>query len=294
MKLVPNSMSRNVARQVLTFKKQSPHIFFVGGIVGFVGTTVLACKATLHLSDVVDEFNKDVEQVKGLGKDAKEGNTNYIESEYYRDMAYVYGKGSYAIVRLYTPAIGLGIVSVGALTGSHVALARRNTALTAALVAVTEAYDAYRQRVIQEIGDTKELDLYYDLHEEKAVDEDGKKVVLTLANPNKHSVYARFFDEYSQQWEKNAEYNRLFVQSQQTWANNMLQSRGHVFLNEVYDSLGIERSQAGSVVGWVLNGDGDNYVDFGMFEVDNRDFVNGTERSILLDFNVDGVIFDKI
>ena len=152
----------------------------------------------------MDEFTTDVEQVKGLGKDAKEGNTNYIESEYYRDMAYVYGKGSYAIVKLYTPAIGVGIVSIGALTGSHIALARRNTALTAALVAVTEAYDAYRQRVIQEIGETKELDLYYDLHEEKVVDEDGKKQTLTLANPNKYSVYARFFDEYSSQWEKDA------------------------------------------------------------------------------------------
>ncbi len=294
MKLVPAGVTRNVARQALTFKKQSPHIFFAAGIVGFVGTTVLACRATLKLGDVMDEFEKDLTEVKGLGQDAKEGNTNYVESEYHRDLAYVYGKGTYAIVKLYAPAISVGIVSIGALTGSHVALQRRNTALTATLVAVTEAYEAYRRRVIDELGETKELDLYYDLHEEKVVDEDGKKQTLTLANPNKYSVYSRFFDEYSKYWEKDAEFNRLYVQSQQTYANNMLHSRGHVFLNDVYDSLGIERSQAGSVVGWVLNGDGDNYVDFGIFEIDNRDFVNGTERSILLDFNVDGVIFDKI
>jgi hypothetical protein len=63
--------------------------------------------------------------------------------------------------------------------------------------------------------------------------------------------------------------------------------------------LGIDRSKAGSVVGWVITkeGTGDNFIDFGVFDGDNpraRDFVNGREGSILLDFNVDGVIYDKI
>jgi hypothetical protein len=111
-------------------------------------------------------------------------------------------------------------------------------------------------------------------------------------------MYARFFDETCNDWKRNAEYNRAFLQCQQSYYNQMLQSRGHVFLNEVYDSLGIPRSQAGAAVGWILSKDGDNFVDFGIFDdLTNphvRDFVNGHENSILLDFNVDGIIWDKI
>lgn len=108
------------------------------------------------------------------------------------------------------------------------------------------------------------------------------------------SPYARFFDEASANWVKDPEINHIFVQCQQNFANNLLIARGHLFLNEVYDMLGIDRSSAGQVVGWVISGDGDNFVDFGMFEAHSARFVNGYERSILLDFNVDGVVVDKI
>jgi hypothetical protein len=75
----------------------------------------------------------------------------------------------------------------------------------------------------------------------------------------------------------------------------MLKARGHLFLNEVYDSLGMPRSEAGAVVGWIM-GAGDDYVNFGVL-IDNDmcivDFFYADDE-ILLDFNVDGVIFDKI
>ena len=121
-----------------------------------------------------------------------------------------------------------------------------------------------------------------------------KKQVL-VDDPNGLSVYARFFDEGCEQWSKNPEYNLMFLRSQQNYYNDMLKSRGHVFLNEVYDALGIPRTQAGAVVGWMISDNGDNFIDFGVFDGDRpraRDFVNGYERSILLDFNVDGVIYD--
>ena len=84
---------------------------------------------------------------------------------------------------------------------------------------------------------------------------------------------------------------------QQTFFNDLLLSRGHLFLNEVYDQIGIDRTKAGQVVGWVVSKDGDNFVDFGLFDgstQEKRMFVNGHENSVLLDFNVDGVIYDKI
>jgi hypothetical protein len=295
LKFVPNSVTRSIASSVLKAKVNSPHIFFVGGVIGIVGGTVLACRATLKVSETLEEFQDDISSVKALGESRKnEEGSEYDDGEYYRDLAYVYVKGTYNVAKLYGPAVVLGAISIAALTGSHVTLARRNTALTAALTTVTKAYDQYRKRVKAELGPEKELDIYHSVENKVVTLGDGSKEVVKIADPNSWSPYARFFDEASPYWEKNAELNRLFVQCQQNYTNNLLQARGHVFLNEVYDMFGIERSQAGQVVGWVLGEEGDNYVDFGMFDAYNRDFVNGAERSILLDFNVDGVVFHKI
>ena len=92
----------------------------------------------------------------------------------------------------------------------------------------------------------------------------------------------------------------MYLRHQQNYANELLRSRGYVFLNDVYDMLGIRRTKAGQIVGWVYdekNPNIDNYIDFGIYNVHYegaRDFVNGFECSILLDFNVDGPIIDLI
>jgi len=209
-----------------------------------------------------------------------------------RDLAYIYVKGTYSIVKLYAPAIIVGAASVAALTTSHNTLMRRNAGLTAAYSALQLSYDAYRERVKAEIGTERELMIRHNAHVE-TVEIDGKKQEVVVADPNGWSTYARFFDEGSTEWVKNAELNRIFLQCQQNYFNHILHARGHVFLNEVYDHLGIARSKEGSVVGWVV-GNGDNYIDFGLFDAASARFINGYERSILLDFNVDGLIYDKI
>ena len=127
----------------------------------------------------------------------------------------------------------------------------------------------------------------------KETKEKKVKKEFTVADPNGVSIYAKFFDETSTQWTKTPEYNLIFLKGQQQYLNDVLHSRGHVFLNEVYDVLGLDRSKAGAVVGWVL-GEGDDYIDFNLYNKDNANFVNGDEGSVLLDFNVDGVIYDLI
>lgn len=289
------TLRRRVIRKKLVLKKQSPHIFFVAGVAGTVVSTVLACRATLKLSEALEEIENDVSNVKEFRATylqmTPEDQGRYTRSEVNRDTVYVYGKAIYKLGRLYAPAIGIGVVSIGALTGSHVSLSRRNTSLMAAYAAVSKAYDDYRERVIQELGEDREQSIYQ--ARSKIVDTNNGDTV-EVADPSKWSPYARFFDDASPHWEKNSEFNRLYVQCQQNYANEKLRAQGHLFLNEVYDMLGIERSQAGAVVGWVIGDKGDNYIDFGMYDVINAKFINGFERNILLDFNVDGVIYDKI
>lgn len=290
MSLIPNSVTRKVGRSILTTKKNSPHIFFVAGIAGTIVSTVLACRATLKLEETLDEIKEDLTSVKQL-KEERLPDSNYPENAYLRDLGYVYGKSASKMVRLYGPSVVIGGVSIACLTGSHIQLTRRNTALTMTLAAVSKAFDEYRQRVRDELGEERELELHRAVHDEPI---EGSKQVEKVIDASGVSVYARFFDECSDQWTKDPEHNRIFLQCQQNYFNHRLNAKGHVFLNEVYDALGLERSRAGQVVGWVSNGDGDGYIDFGLFEARSNRFVNNMERTILLDFNVDGVIYDKI
>lgn len=288
MRFVPDSISRGICRQILVAKKESPHIFFVAGLIGTITSTVLACRATLKLEATLDEIKKDVDTVKALKIDTPNQN-NYPIETWERDAIYVYTKAGLKLTRLYAPSIIIGVVSISALTGSHIQLHKRNQALMAAYAMLEKAYNDYRNRVREELGEEKERELYHGVEIEKVGKEEAKVI-----DPNRWSAYAKFFDEGSSFWQKDPEGNRLYIQCQQNYANNLLRARGHVFLNEVYDMLGIERSKAGAVVGWVMGGEGDNYVSFGIFDIYNKPFVNGWERTILLDFNVDGVIYDKI
>lgn len=291
MKLIPQSVTQKVGRQLLTMQKNSPRTLFGVGLVGTIVSTVLACRATLKLEETLEDFKNDVDVVKQSRAERTE--EQYPQSSYNRELAYIYATGSISIVKLYAPALLIGGAAIASLTGSHVTLTRRNAALTAAYSAVSASYEAYRDRVREQLGEQKELDVYHAVHSEKQ-NIDGKVQELRMADPNKWSPYAKFFDEYNRNWQKSPELNRLFVQCQQNYANDLLHARGHLFLNEVYDMLGIDHTSAGAIVGWVIDNGGDNYVDFGIFEAGNAQFVNGWERSIILDFNVDGVVFDKI
>lgn len=291
MKFIPNAVSVKAARQILLLQKHSPRILFVGGIAGAVTSTVLACKATLKLEDVLEDAEYEVADLKHNRDYGPHPSTT---SEYYKDLTYVYAKNAYRVGKLYAPAVIVGTASVGALTGSHITLTRRNAGLTAAYAATQKAFDEYRERVQEELGEKKEGDIRNAIQMLEVVDEKGKKTKVEFADPNKWSMYARFFEESNVNWQKNAELNRIFVQAQQNYCNHLLHARGHVFLNEVYDMLGLPRSKAGQVVGWVLANGGDNFIDFGLYEARNADFINGSERNIILDFNVDGSVLDHI
>jgi Family of unknown function (DUF6353) len=292
MNLNTERFTRVLGRQMLVVKKNSPHILFAGGVIGIVASTVLACRATLKMEKNVDEIKGDFESIKELHSSVEE-DTPYNKHEYYRDLSHVYFKSSAKVIRLYGPSVAIGVVSIAALTGSHVQLARRNAALTATLSLVSQAFEEYRERVREQVGEERELDIYRGTTKE-IMEIDGKKQNVLVKGAHGLSPYARCFDEYSVSWKRDAELNRIFINCQEHYANHLLRSRGHIFLNEVYDSLGLERSPAGAVVGWLWNSEGDNYVDFGLFETINERFLEGKEYSIWLDFNVDGIIYDKI
>lgn len=294
MNLVPAAVSTKLGRNALLLQKASPNILFGVGIVGVVGGTVLACRATLKMDAVLDDAAKKMDKVKAFNA------PEYNEKDREHDLTLVRFQTGTSIVKLYLPAIIMSGVGIAALTSSHRILTGRNTALAAAYTTLDEAFTRYRGRVIDKYGEDADRDFRFDTEKAELVDpETKKKKQVTRIAPGEVSGYARFFDQFSPSWSKDPEVNLFFLKCQQNYCNDLLKARGHVFLNEVYDRLGMERSQAGAVVGWVLSNDNstDNYISFGVFEgqtENSRDFVNGRNGAVLCDFNVDGLIFDKI
>ena len=270
-------------------KKYSPEILTGVGILGVVTAGVLGARATLKLEPIIDEVQDNANSIRVFDSQLGEKNT--------KELVKVYSKGSFEIVKLYAPTATLALGSIGCIIAAHGIMRRRNVALIAAYKVLETGFSEYRKRVVEEYGIEKDRDFVAGVREEVTTDENGKKVTKVLTDPNKISGYARFFDETSSEWQRNPEYNMMFLKAQQQYANDLLKARGHLFLNEVYDSLGLERSQAGALVGWTYGKEGDNFVDFNIYDFANekkRQFVNGAEKSILLDFNVDGPVYDKI
>lgn len=283
-------------------QKHSPEILIVTGIVGTVLSAVMACKATLSVPEIVEEHKDALNEVH-------ENPKNLPVEQVRKETAMVFVRTGAKFVKVYAPSVILGSLSIASILASNDILRKRNVALGAAYATLNQSFNEYRNRVIERFGDKVDKELKYGLRSKKVemteVDpetgkEKKKKETIEISNGVVASPYAKFFDESSRCWEKDAELNLMFLRREQAYWNDKLRTRGYVFLNEVYERLDIPTTRAGQCVGWIYNPDrpnGDNYIDFGMYDITReptREFVNGLERVILLDFNVDGVILDKI
>lgn len=304
---VLNGVSRTFHKVGFSIKKHSPELLIGVGIVGVVTSTVLACKATTKLGDILDKTKEDVETIHSCVNHPNLPEEYTVEDSK-KDLAITYTKTGLQIAKLYAPAAILGAASIGCIVASNHILRTRNIALVAAYTTVDKSFKDYRKRVIERFGKELDRELKYDIKakevEETVTDENGEtktvKKTVEVVDPNMRSEYSKFFDDGCKGWQKDAEYNLMFLRQTQDYFNKKLQAEGHVFLNEVYEELGIRKTKAGQIVGWIYDPtdpDRDCYIDFGIYDVHNekaRDFVNGIERTILLDFNVDGPIVDML
>ena len=304
---ISNNITRSLHKVGFKIKKHSPEILAVVGVVGVGATVVTACVATTKLSDILDETTDTIEKINETVSNPDFAD-KYSEEDATKDKVIVYTQTSVKIAKLYAPSVILGVASVGCFLTSHNILRKRNIALAAAYATVDKGFKEYRSRVVERFGEALDQELRFNIKakefEEVVINEKGEeeivKKTVSVVDPNTYSDYARFFDEACPGWSKDPEYNLTFLKRQQNFANEKLQTNGFLFLNDVYEMIGIPKTKAGQIVGWIYdekNPVGDNFVDFGIYDVNNeakRDFVNGYERSILLDFNVDGNIRDKM
>ena len=283
--------------------KNAPTILMIAGVAGVVGSGILVGRATLKLTKVLEESKNTIDSINDSVEDES---IEYTQEDAASDLGTVRVSTAAKVVKLYAPAVILGGVSIACMVQSHNILRKRNLALAAAFTTVTQSFSKYRKAVVDKYGERTDYELKHGIRTEKVsvseTDENGKTKTKkeTIDVVDGYSDYARFYDDGCTGWDKDAEYNLMFLKAQQQYANDKLIAKGYLFLNEVYDMLGIPQSKEGQIVGWIYNLEnptGDNFVDFGIYDVSKenaRDFVNGYEQTILLDFNVDGNVWEKM
>ena len=299
---IMKSVNGVASKAVMKLKKHSPEILVVAGIAGTVVSAVLACKATTKVAEILDETKGTLDTIhEGMETGAINGQ-EYTTEDGKKDTVVVYAQTGMKLAKLYAPAIILGTLSITSILASNNILRKRNVALGAAYAAIDKSFKEYRGRVIERFGEQVDTELKYGIKakkfEEIEVDpETGKekkvKKTVMVADPNLQSDYAVYFDSKSRNYETNPDYNRMFLKAQQAFANDKLQTRGHLFLNEVLDDLDLPRTPAGQIVGWTKDGP-DGYVNFRIVEVERETEDGRHEPTLLLDFNVEGNIWEKM
>ena len=305
---VSTSAAKFAGKAEFTIKKNSPEILLGAGIVGFVGTIVLACRATCRADEVL-EFHrrkiKDINDAKEIADADPEGEMSYDVEIYRQDKAIRYLKTTGSLAKLYAPTVAVGTLSLACILTSRNIMQKRYLGVVAAYNGVSAAFEEYRKRVRDEYGEGLDKHFRYGTtYDELPVyDENGKKTKekeqvekteTEMVIPTDDSC--RFFDSSNPNWDKNPTFSMMWLRGQQNILNDILHTRGHVFLNEVYDALGFPHTPQGAVLGWI-DGEGDNCIDFGLYDPNKenvRRFVNGVDNVIMLEFNHDGVIWDKI
>lgn len=310
---LPVTVTRAFYNVGFQIKKHSPEILVVAGVVGTVASAVMACKATTKVNFVLEETKNQVDvihagvetgEVKGYLDNGEVGMVPYTVEDSKKDLTIVYAQTGLKLAKLYGPAVLLGAASITSILVGHNILHKRNLALAAAYTAVDTGFKQYRGRVVERFGEKLDKELLYNIKakeiEEVVVNEDGsettvkKTVEVADRKALELSPYTFCFDETARGWNRDADRNKFFLARQQDYANERLQANGVVFLNEVLDMVGIDRVPMGQRIGWCLKDpNSDGYIDFGVLNIHceaNRNFVNGLEKSVWLNFNVDGYV----
>ena len=301
-----NTLTRKTHKLGLSFQKHSPEILVTTGVIGVVASAVMACKATTKVHDVLEETKTQIDSVHQVVEDESITEEKYSKDDAKKDLAIIYVQTGIKLVKLYGPAVILGGLSIASILASNNILRKRNVALAAAYTAVDNSFKEYRNNVVDRFGEELDKELRYNVKaktiQETTVNDKGEEEteekVVKVAEKQKYSDFARCFDAGCRGWTKDPEYNLMVVRRAEDWANEKLKADGYLFLNEVYDLFNFPRTKAGKIVGWIYDEEHPerNYVDFGIYNLTDeqcRNFVNGYERSIWLDFNVQGPILAR-
>lgn len=288
---------------VARISKHAPTILSVTASAGVIATGYLAWKAGTRFEDVE---GRDWDRRKECLK-----NADIIPDE---DVPKIERKNRILFildtVRTVAPAAIVGAATITMIYFSNSISKKRLAAMGAAYATLQTAFDGYKRTMVEALGkESVEKILKPKLPNvgksaEEILSSDNKSDAANVSDAVVNSLkalspYARIIaEESSTCWDPNEDYTSQNLAAVQLWANRRLERKGHLFLNEVFDQLGLSRTREGAVVGWLKNGEGDNYVSFGDFDASvyrvPSDNYTRVDSNFIVDFNVDGVIWDRI
>lgn len=306
------SIRRFGGKTVLWTKRNSPELLTAGGIIMSAVAIVLACKATTKLDEKVKPHNEKIDAIKNaIKKEEEEQKGLYPVEQGKQDLTKEYVKTAWEITKLYAPSAITFTLSVASILSSHKIMKGRNVALAAAYSTMQDAFNKYRQRVADKIGEEAEKDVYNNVQKatEKVINDDGdgssSEEETTKAN-KEDNPWVYLFDQANPNWNKNGGLNLDFLLMTERYMNQKLKVQGYLFMSDVYDALCIPENQltdkqlqGSRVVGWIYDPDDktrDNYVSFGLTDEhgilnhDAMDLKRHWESNIWLEFNPDGDI----
>lgn len=298
------SITTAIHTGIARVSKHAPTILSVAASAGVVGTGYLAWKAGTRFEDVE---GRDWERRKECIRNADNIPGEEVPA-YERKLRILFILDTAKSV---APAAIVGGVTIAMIYFSNSISKKRLAALGAAYAVLQNAFDGYKKTMVDALGkETVEKIIRpklpnYEKTAEEILSSDNKSDAANVADAVIASIrdlspYSRIIaEESSNCWDENEDYTAENVAAVQLWANRRLERKGHLFLNEVYDQLGLSRTREGSVVGWLKNSEnGDGYVSFGDYDANTyrvpSDDYSRVDTNFILDFNVDGVIWDKI
>lgn len=223
----------------LFFKRNAPTILTVLGGAGIVVTSVMAVKATPKALEILEEAKEEkgedltpIEIVKAAGP-------------------------------VYIPTVIIGVSTLACVFSANALNKRQQAALSSAYALIDSSFKEYKGKLKELYGEETHNNVVNAIAVEKAEDMCIRNSYMcgtcSLSEEASDSEPRLFYDMHSGRYFEstieqvlNAEYhlNRNYI------------LRGYAYLNELYEFLGIEETDYGSVMGWAPHDDGMYWIEF--------------------------------
>lgn len=290
-----SKLTKAVGAAKLLLKAKAPTLMVVGGVAAMGTGTVVACKQTLKIEEVMSEFTPYLEKIQNGERLQLEG---YTANDARADRIKVYARTAVALGRLYAIPGVLLIGGAGLVCAGHRILVQRNATLALAFTGLKKSFDAYRGRVVDNMGEDADR-TFMGGGTLPTINAKGKVTDPGSFDLDEASLdpYNRVFEQgASDSWQNDLGVNKMFIHQQQRFAQERLNRRGYLYLSEVYEALGFPESDISRVVGWKVTRDpkdgSKNFpvVDFGLDKPYFDDYKWNNMNAIYLDFNCMGLI----
>ena len=204
--------------------KHSPEILTAIGIAGMIGTTVMAVTATPKALRLIDKAEKD--------EDRKLTKVEVVKVTW----------------KQYLPATVTGVVSIGCLIGANSVHAKRNAALATAYQLSTTAYNEYRDKVVETIGEKKEKTIHDKVAAERIEKNPVSQNQVIITGNGTSLCYDAAADRYFE-----SSIDRIKRAVNDLNYRMISGAEMSISLNEFYTAIGLKQTPLGEQLGWRID-----------------------------------------